>query len=415
MVEEIFSTTTPKNLGVKKDPLSLKEIKSDNFERLKTGSKEVDRVLGSGVVPGSLILLGGDPGIGKSTLVLQIASDLSKAGKKVLYVSGEESPNQIKIRSDRLGAHENNIFVLGETEVNSIIQTAGSFKPDLLIVDSIQTVYASELSSAPGNVSQISYITNKLLEFAKKNHVATAIIGHVTKEGAIAGPRVLEHLVDVVLYLEGDRYGHFRVLRGVKNRFGSTNEAGIFEMADAGLKEVANPSLALIAEKSSSSGSVIFPAMEGTRPLLVEVQALTSTTPFGYPARKSSGFDTNRLQLLATVLQKRAGVNLSNQDIYVNIIGGITLKEPALDLPVCLSIVSAFKNKMIPSDIVVFGEVGLSGEIRGVNNIEKRIAEAEKLGFTGAIIGGTKNVPKSNLKIITAKTITEAVKTAFRD
>ncbi|KKR17937.1 MAG: repair protein radA protein [candidate division CPR2 bacterium GW2011_GWC1_41_48] len=383
--------------------------------RIKTGAVETDRVLGGGIVPGSLVLLGGDPGIGKSTLVLQIASSLSKSNKKVLYVSGEESPNQIKIRSDRLGTDVNNIFVLGETEINSIIQSTASFKPDVLIVDSIQTVYAAELSSAPGNVSQISYITNKLLEFAKKNNVATFIIGHVTKEGNIAGPRVLEHLVDVVLYLEGDRYGHFRVLRGVKNRFGSTNEAGIFEMAEKGLNEVQNPSLALLSQKSNSPGSIVFPAMEGTRPILVEVQALTSTTPFGYPARKTSGFDTNRLQLLATVLQKRAGVDLSNQDIYVNIIGGMTLKEPALDLPVCLSIVSAFKNKEIPSDIVAFGEIGLSGEIRGVNNIEKRVLEAEKLGFKKGIIGAGQNAVKSNLKIFTPKTITEAFRYAFRD
>lgn len=400
----------------RRDPLSLKEIRSDNFERIKTGLGEVDRVLGGGIVPGSLILLGGDPGIGKSTIVLQVTSSLSSRGKKTLYVSGEESPNQIKIRSDRLNANEENIYVLGETEVGSIIETAKHFKPDLLIVDSIQTVYASELSSAPGNVSQISYITNRLLEFAKKNHVATVIIGHVTKEGAIAGPRMLEHLVDVVLYLEGDRYGHFRVLRGVKNRFGSTNESGIFEMAEKGLAEVKNPSLALISEKSQSSGSVIFPAMEGTRPILVEVQALASTTPFGYPARKSSGFDNNRLQLLTTVLQKRAGVNLSNQDIYVNIIGGLTLKEPALDLAVCLAILSAFKNKAVPSDFVSFGEVGLSGEIRSVGNSEKRLAEAEKLGFKNVIMGGAKNLIKNDkLKIQTPKTITEALSYAFRD
>jgi len=399
--------------GTVREPLLLKSLNRDNFLRIKTGSEETDRVLGGGIVPGSLILIGGDPGIGKSTLVLQTASNLSKNNGKILYVSGEESPSQIKIRSDRLKANEENIYVLGETEINDILKTTFDFKPDVLIVDSIQTVYASELSSAPGNVSQISYITGKILEFCKKTNIASIIIGHVTKEGAIAGPRVLEHLVDVVLYLEGDRYGHFRVLRGVKNRFGSTNESGIFEMVELGLVEVKNPSLALLSERSFSAGSVVFPAMEGTRPMLVEVQALTSITPFGYPARKTSGFDANRLQLLSTVLTKRSPINLSNQDVYVNIIGGLNLKEPALDLPIILSIASSFKNTMIDKNTVALGEIGLSGEIRSVNNIDKRIKEAEKLGFKKAIVGGKPKITDCKLQIESPKTIAEALKIAF--
>ncbi|OIP23855.1 DNA repair protein RadA [bacterium CG2_30_37_16] len=399
--------------GTVREPLLLKSLNRDNFLRIKTGSEETDRVLGGGIVPGSLILIGGDPGIGKSTLVLQTASNLSKNNRKILYVSGEESPSQIKIRSDRLKANEENIYVLGETEINDILKTTFDFKPDVLIVDSIQTVYASELSSAPGNVSQISYITGKILEFCKKTNIASIIIGHVTKEGAIAGPRVLEHLVDVVLYLEGDRYGHFRVLRGVKNRFGSTNESGIFEMVELGLVEVKNPSLALLSERSFSAGSVVFPAMEGTRPMLVEVQALTSITPFGYPARKTSGFDANRLQLLSTVLTKRSPINLSNQDVYVNIIGGLNLKEPALDLPIILSIASSFKNTMIDKNTVALGEIGLSGEIRSVNNIDKRLKEAEKLGFKKAIVGGKPKITDCKLQIESPKTIAEALKIAF--
>ena len=399
--------------GTVREPLLLKSLNRDNFLRIKTGSEETDRVLGGGIVPGSLILIGGDPGIGKSTLVLQTASNLSKSGKKILYVSGEESPSQIKIRSDRLKANEENIYVLGETEINDILKTTFDFKPDILIIDSIQTVYASELSSAPGNVSQISYITGKILEFCKKTNIACIIIGHVTKEGAIAGPRVLEHLVDVVLYLEGDRYGHFRVLRGVKNRFGSTNESGIFEMVELGLVEVKNPSLALLSERSFSAGSIVFPAMEGTRPMLVEIQALTSITPFGYPARKTSGFDANRLQLLSTVLTKRSAINLSNQDVYVNIIGGLNLKEPALDLPIILSIASSFKSTMVDKNTVALGEIGLSGEIRSVNNIDKRLKEAEKLGFKKAIIGGNPKITGIKLQIESPKTIAEALKIAF--
>ncbi|KKR33990.1 MAG: repair protein radA protein [candidate division CPR2 bacterium GW2011_GWC1_39_9] len=399
--------------GTVREPLLLKSLNRDNFLRIKTGSEETDRVLGGGIVPGSLILIGGDPGIGKSTLVLQTASNLSKSGKKILYVSGEESPSQIKIRSDRLKANEENIYVLGETEINDILKTTFDFKPDILIIDSIQTVYASELSSAPGNVSQISYITGKILEFCKKTNIACIIIGHVTKEGAIAGPRVLEHLVDVVLYLEGDRYGHFRVLRGVKNRFGSTNESGIFEMVELGLVEVKNPSLALLSERSFSAGSIVFPAMEGTRPMLVEIQALTSITPFGYPARKTSGFDANRLQLLSTVLTKRSAINLSNQDVYVNIIGGLNLKEPALDLPIILSIASSFKSTMVDKNTVALGEIGLSGEIRSVNNIDKRLKEAEKLGFKKAIIGGNPKITGIKLHIESPKTIAEALKIAF--
>lgn len=413
IVEEMISEGKPGSIskGAKAQRTEkLSDIKNDNNERTSTRISEVDQVLGGGIVPGSLILLGGDPGIGKSTLVLDIAAKVGNT----LYASGEESPRQIQIRADRLNINDG-INLLSETNVDSIIATAASEKPELLVIDSIQTMYSADVQSAPGNVAQLSLATSKLMNFAKESHVPVIIIGHVTKQGNIAGPRVLEHLVDVVLYVEGDRFGSFRVLRGVKNRFGSTNEVGIFEMNEKGMIPVKNPSELLISERADKSpGSVIFPAMEGTRPLLCEIQALSSATSFGYPKRTSSGFDLNRLSLLAAVLQKRCGLNLSTQDIYLNVAGGIKISEPAADLAVAVAISSVFKNKEVKDKFVVFGEIGLAGEVRSVNNIEKRITEAEKLGFSGAVVPSSSRVAsKTGFNIIKVKSVKEAIDAAL--
>ncbi|MDD3480768.1 MAG: DNA repair protein RadA [Patescibacteria group bacterium] len=373
-------------------------------ERFSTKISEVDQVLGGGIVPGSLILLGGDPGIGKSTLVLDMAASVGD----VLYASGEESENQIRLRAERLGVKDG-IALLSETNIETIIATILSEKPKLTVIDSIQTMYSADIDGAPGNVSQLSLCASKLMNVAKENHIAIVIIGHVTKQGNIAGPRVLEHLVDVVLYIEGDRFGSFRILRGVKNRFGSTNEVGIFEMTASGMKIVKNPSELMIAERAQAPGSVIFPAMEGTRPLLTEIQALTSPSSFGYPKRTASGFDLNRLNLLVAVLQKRCNINLSILDVYLNIAGGIKVSEPAADLAVCLAIASVAKNKKTKEGVVILGEVGLAGEVRSVNNIEKRLAEAAKLGFTEAVIPKSKVKAPEGIHIIEARTVREAI------
>lgn len=402
MVETISESKTGGSRASNRDSKieRLSEIKGNDFSRAKTGMEEFDRVVGGGIVPGSLILIGGDPGIGKSTLVLQVADKLLKDRASVLYSSGEESAYQLKLRADRLGIESKSLLVFPETNIETIIGQVESEKPNFLIIDSIQTMWSEDLTGAPGSIGQVSLSTSKLMDFAKKNHIATFIIGHVTKEGNIAGPKILEHLVDTVLYLEGDKMADFRILRCVKNRFGSTNETGVFEMGDKGLTEVKNPSAILLSEKTNASGSAVFATMEGTRPLLVEVQALTNQTNFGYPKRTASGFDLNRLQVLTAVLSKRAGLNLLNQDIYVNIVGGIKIKEPALDLAVCLAIASSYKNKPLPKNICVFGEVGLAGEIRAVHNIKERLKEAKKLGFNNCII------PKTNEKFdIKAKTV----------
>ncbi len=392
----------------------LSEVSDLNFKRTQTGILEFDRVLGGGIVPGSLILIGGDPGIGKSTLGLQVAAQLVTKDKqtKVLYISGEESINQIKIRASRLKTDSSNLLVVSETNIEGIIDLATKEKPNFLIVDSIQTMYSEELMGMPGNVGQVSFCANRLMELAKKESIATFIIGHVTKEGSVAGPRVLEHLVDVVLYLEGERYGGFRILRGVKNRFGSTNEVGIFEMTEIGLIEISNPSASLLEERiKDASGSVVLATMEGTRPLLVEVQALTSTTSFGYPKRAASGVDLNRLNLLIAVLQKRLGYALQNQDSYVNIVGGLKIREPAVDLAIIVALTSAYKNKKVYQDLIVFGEVGLSGEIRKVSNVERRLKEAEKLGFKRSLTAKRSAFSKSEtkIKVLEARTIKEAI------
>ena len=350
-----------------------------------TANSELDSVLGGGIVPGSLVLLAGDPGIGKSTLVLQTASDVAKS-HKVLYASGEESAGQVKLRGNRMKDLHMGFDFISTTDIDEVIALSQDGGYDLVIVDSIQTMTSQELSGSGGTTSQITNNTNSLVRVAKKSNTAFVIIGHVTKEGNVAGPRLMEHLVDVVLYLEGERFGLIKMLRGVKNRFGATNEVGMFEMTEAGLQPVVNPSEALLKERQDLPGSVIFVGLEGTRPILVEVQALVSPSVFGYPKRVSDGFDINRLGLLCAVMQKRGGINLSSQDVYVNIVGGIRLSEPAIDLAIILAIASAARGKVINSKTVVFGEVGLSGEVRSVNMPSLRLKEAKKLGFDRAIV-----------------------------
>ena len=378
-------------------PIKLNEVIGKEDIRVSTGFEELDRVLGGGLVNGSLVLLGGEPGIGKSTLILQICDKVKGEGK-VLYVSGEESAEQIKLRADRLGINNQELMFLGETDMDVIQNTVLEMNPKLLIIDSIQTMYSDEITSAPGTVSQVREITARIMKLCKSNGITTIIIGHVTKEGNIAGPRVLEHMVDTVLYLEGERYFSYRVLRGVKNRFGSTNEIGMFEMQNEGMVEISNPSAVLISEREDNpAGSVIVSSMEGTRPLLIELQALTTPTVFGMPRRSANGIDYNRLTLLMAVLEKKVGFNLSNQDAYVNIVNGMKIIEPAIDLGIIVAVASSYKNISIPKDMVVIGEVGLTGEIRTVSLMEKRLKEAEKLGFKTCII------PESNKKLLKEK------------
>jgi len=376
--------------GVKKngrtlDSQSVSSSLNADFKRLKTGVSEVDEVLGGGFVSGSVNLLAGQPGIGKSTLLLQLADKLSE-NTPILYISGEESTHQIGIRAKRLGANGKNLKLATSNSAEDIASTIAEAKYKLVVVDSIQTIASINISSSAGSVSQITNSTHLLTMAAKQSDTALLLVGHVTKEGSIAGPKVLEHVVDVVLQLEGDRYGGFKILRATKNRYGSTNEAGIFEMVEDGLRPVANPSAALLAERQESDGSIVLATLEGTRPLLVEVQALVNRTSYGYPKRASSGIDLNRVNLLIAVLEKRTKLNLADQDIYVNIVGGIKLVEPAADLAIAMAIASASKGMMLKSNTVVFGEIGLSGEVRHVPFLEKRVSEAKKLGFT-TIIG----------------------------
>ncbi|MBQ3409504.1 MAG: DNA repair protein RadA [Clostridia bacterium] len=378
-------------------PMILNSVVGKENSRTSTGFSELDRVLGGGIVRGSLILVGGEPGIGKSTLILQLCDKINGNGK-VLYVSGEESAEQIKLRADRLNIKNDDIMFLGETDIDNVQTSILEINPKLVIIDSIQTMYSDEITSAAGTVSQVREITARVMKICKSNNITTIIIGHVTKEGNIAGPRVLEHMVDTVLYIEGERYFSYRILRSVKNRFGSTNEIGMFEMQNEGMVEIENPSQILISEREeNTSGSVVVATMEGSRPLLIELQALTSTTVFGFPRRTANGFDGNRLTLLMAVLEKRAHMNLSNQDIYLNVVSGIKVSEPAVDLAVILSVASSYKNLSIPKDFVAIGEVGLTGEIRSVNFIEKRLKEVEKLGFKTCII------PESNKKLLKEK------------
>jgi DNA repair protein RadA/Sms len=421
-VEERQAASGP--LAVKRDavvapstPVPIDSIEIEHEKRLLTTIQEFDRVLGGGIVAGTLILIGGDPGIGKSTLMLQALYGLAGQGRRVLYVSGEESIRQIRLRSKRLGSVSANILVVSEVEVDAILAMIDSTRPEVVVIDSIQTMFNGELGSAPGSVSQVREATVRLMLMAKRSGIPTFLVGHVTKEGAIAGPKLLEHMVDTVLYFEGDRNHMFRVLRAVKNRFGSTNEIGVFEMKDRGLDEVANPSAVFLSERPvSAAGSVVAASMEGTRPILVELQALTSGTSFGTPRRTILGLDSNRVALLAAVMEKKVGMHLMGYDIFMNVAGGVKVVEPAVDLAIVGAIASSFLDKPVPGQMVVIGEVGLTGEVRAIGQAEHRILEARKMGFTRCIL------PHSNLKrlppmdgidITGVRSVSEAVETLF--
>lgn len=366
---------------------TLTSVDSSLTQRIPVPISEFDRVVGGGLVPGSLVLIGGDPGIGKSTLVLQIAGALAGKAGPVMYVSAEESVHQLKLRADRLNINGDDLWVLAETNLGEVLAAAEQQRPGLLIVDSIQTVYIDEITSAAGSVSQVRECTTRLMQWAKPRGIPVMIIGHVTKEGTIAGPRVLEHMVDSVLYLEGDRFHQYRILRAVKNRFGSTDEVGVFEMAQIGLQEVGNPSEAFLEERSTgATGSTVAVTVEGTRPILVEIQALTTATNFGMPRRSANGLDSNRLQLLVAVLQKRVGLGLGNQDIYANVVGGLRLAEPAVDLAVAMAVASSFRDVPVDPRTVAIGEIGLSGELRSISQLERRVTEAARLGFSRVIL-----------------------------
>lgn len=394
--------------------LALDDICGENDERTPTKIEEFDRVLGGGIVKGSLVLLSGDPGIGKSTILLQICQNLGSKGQKILYVSGEESANQIKLRAVRIGVTSKNLFILSQTDLATIVECIKAEKPDIVIIDSIQTMVYEQVNSSAGSITQVRECTNVFMHTAKGLGIPIFIVGHVNKDGAIAGPKVLEHIVDTVLYFEGERNYSYRILRGVKNRFGSTNEIGVFEMTADGLKEVLNPSLMMISGRpKNTSGTCVACVMEGTRPILAEVQGLVCATGFGTPRRMSTGFDYNRMSMLLAVLEKRAGYFFNNMDAYVNVVGGLKLDEPAADLTVALALVSSLKDKAVDDKTIAFGEVGLAGEIRAVNNCEQRIAEAKRLGFERCIIPfhnykSITNSLKSTFDIIPARNIREA-------
>ena len=417
-VEEQVSTAALKKNGTqgstaRQKPAVLSEITMEKEDRISTGMQELDRVLGGGVVAGSLTLVGGDPGIGKSTLLLQVCRNFSDAGAKVLYISGEESLKQIKMRAERIGSFNDNLLLLCETNLSLIEDTIRSRKPQIVIIDSIQTMYSEDVSAAPGSVSQVRESTALFLQLAKGLGVSIFIVGHVTKEGTVAGPRVLEHMVDTVLYFEGDRYASYRILRSVKNRFGSTNEIGVFEMREEGLTEVRNPSEYMLnGRPKDACGCVVACTVEGTRPLMVEIQALVCHSNFGIPRRQATGVDFNRVNLLMAVLEKRLGLQMSGCDAYVNLAGGIRIQEPAVDLGMVMAIVSSFKNRPVDESTVVFGEVGLSGEVRAVSLAEQRLQEAVKLGFTTCVM------PRANadmlkntksIKVIGVSNVQEAI------
>ena len=389
MVEEIVdkkSSVTHRQI-TEVQVAKLNDVQSSSEKRMDTHIEELNRVLGGGIVPGSLVLVGGDPGIGKSTLLLQTCKSLSDQKIAVLYISGEESLQQIKMRADRIGIFSDEMTLLCETNLDLIQGVIEERKPQVVVIDSIQTMFRENVNSAPGSVSQVREATSVLMRLAKEQGIAIFVVGHVTKEGTVAGPRVLEHMVDTVLYFEGDRYASYRILRAVKNRFGSTNEIGVFEMCQSGLREVPNPSEYMLDGKpKNASGSIVVCTMEGTRPLLVEIQALVCHSAFGMPRRTAAGVDYNRVNLLMAVLEKNVGVRLADQDAYINIAGGMKVSEPATDLGLVLAIISSFRNRPIAEDMICFGEVGLSGEVRSVNMVEQRIAEAHKLGFKQCIL-----------------------------
>jgi len=395
----------------------INNITSTKKERISTGSMEMDRVLGGGIIKSSLILVGGDPGIGKSTLLLQVADHAAKQSLKVLYVSGEESGEQIKIRADRLGIGDGELYVLAETNIDIIIEYVDKEEPDLLVLDSIQTIYSPDVSSAPGSVTQVREVTSMVMRMTKTRNMASFIVGHVTKSGAIAGPRVLEHMVDTVLYFEGERHFSYRILRAVKNRFGSTNEIGIFEMRDRGLIEVENPSEVFLKGRPVDAyGTVVTAAMEGTRPVLIEIQALVTYSPVGFANRVTTGIDKNRASMLIAVLEKKAGLSIQNSDTFINVTGGLQIKEPACDLAILCALASSFKEIPVDFKTVLIGEIGLTGEIRGVNSIEKRLLEAKKMGFERAVIAeANAEVSKEvkNMEIIAVNNIRQVMDILF--
>ncbi|NBH26889.1 DNA repair protein RadA [Lachnospiraceae bacterium] len=399
--------------GSRSRPAALSEISLEEEDRITTRMQELDRVLGGGLVKGSLTLVGGDPGIGKSTLLLQVCRNLAGDGREVLYVSGEESLKQIKIRANRIGEFDGHLKLLCETSLPAIEETIRNTKPGIVVIDSIQTMYHEGISSAPGSVSQVRESTSTFLQLAKGLNISIFIVGHVTKEGTVAGPRVLEHMVDTVLYFEGDRHASYRILRGVKNRFGSTNEIGVFAMEAAGLREVMNPSEFMLSGKpEEASGSIVVCSIEGTRPMLIEIQALVCHSNFGIPRRQTIGTDFNRVNLLIAVLEKRLGMSLGSCDAYVNIAGGIKIQEPAIDLGIAMALASSFKNRIIDSKMIAIGEVGLSGEVRGVSMIQARVQEAKKLGFTACVIPyvcmeSVKEI--KGIKLIGVKTVGDAI------
>ncbi len=417
IVEPRRGGDTVRSLAPTSLPQALPEIEAENFRRLPVASGELSRVLGGGIVPGSVVLIGGDPGIGKSTLLLQTSAQLAETGQPVLYVSGEESVHQIKMRADRLGLHQPDLYVVSEVSLDLILSHIEQLDPRLVVVDSIQAVSTEALESSAGSVSQVKACATALLRLAKAYGVPIFLVGHVTKAGSIAGPRVLEHIVDAVLYLEGDRFHAYRLLRGVKNRFGSTNEVGVFEMGEKGMIEVSNPSEAFLAERlPDAAGSAIAVTLEGTRPLLVEIQALASTTSFGLPRRTANGVDVNRLLLLVAVLSKRVGLRLFDQDVFVNVVGGLRISEPAADLAVALAIASSLQNVPLPEDLAAIGEVGLSGELRTVSQLSRRLNESLKLGFRRCIVPAThrrlREVP-AGMEVIPARSLSEALAVAI--
>lgn len=415
-VEEILASESKpalENLPDKNPPMKLTEIKMDTEIRVSSGISEFDRVLGGGIVQGSLILIAGDPGIGKSTILLQTGGELCKNDKKVLYISAEESASQIKLRAERLGVKSDNLYIYPQTNFELIKKHIEEMQPDLVIVDSIQAIYTSTIQSSAGSVSQIRECCNSLMTLAKTNNISIIVIGHVTKEGNIAGPKVLEHMVDTVIQFEGDKYKTYRILRSIKNRFGNTSEVGIFEMGAKGLKEVVNPSELFLKEYSQTQtpGSTIIVTNEGTRPLLVEIQALVGTTPYPTPRRVANGVDVSRVLQILAVLEKRIGLNLSKQDVYVNVIGGIDVSEPAADLGIALAILTCVRDVVFDSHTAIVGEIGLSGEIRAVNHIEKRINEAQKLGFKRIIIPASNDVQENfeGIEVLKVQRIIEAI------
>ena len=412
VIASSVSASVKTDRDIEKKIVALSQVNTDEQKRFQTGMKELDRVLGGGIVPGSLVLVGGDPGIGKSTLLLQVCQKLAKE-RQVLYISGEESLVQIKLRANRMGNFSDNMKLFCETNLGTIRDVIEKKQPEFVVIDSIQTMYSEEVASAPGSVSQVRESTNVFMQLAKGLGITIFIVGHVTKEGTVAGPRVLEHMVDTVLYFEGDRHASYRILRGVKNRFGSTNEIGVFEMRQNGLVVVENPSEYMLSGKpENASGSVVACSIEGTRPLLIEIQALVCDTNFGMPRRTATGTDYNRVNLLMAVLEKRIGLHLANCDAYVNIAGGIRMNEPAIDLGIVMAIVSSYKNRPVDERMIVFGEVGLSGEVRAVNMPEQRVAEAKKLGFETCVVPEVSlDMVKGikGIKIIGVKTINDAM------